>query len=113
TRRRTAPRSAAHDYSSFRLSARPVTVAACALAGRLVFSAQETRAIALLAAPARHGVEGGRGDRLTGPQAEAGVVPRASHGVADDQSFGERAAVMRACRADREQFVAAAGEQDS
>jgi hypothetical protein len=35
------------------------------------------------------------------------MVPGASHGIADDQSFREWAAVVRARRADREQFVAA------
>src|SRR5262249_58641596 len=87
-------RSATHDPHAFRLSTRTASLAACALAGRLDFFAHENRAIALFHAPARHRVEGGRCDRLTGPQAEAGVVPRASHGVADDQSFGDRAAVI-------------------
>src|SRR5262245_51402932 len=36
------------------------------------------------------------------------MVPGASHAVADNQSFGERAAVMRASRADRKKFVPAA-----
>ena len=39
------------------------------------------------------------------------MVPGTSHGVGDNQSFGERAAVMRTRRADREQFVAAAREK--
>src|SRR5262249_41970181 len=82
-----------------------------ALAGRPDLSAPKRGPIALFPAPARHRVEGGRCDCLAGTQAEAGMVPGASHGVADNQSVGERAAVMRTSRADREQFVAMAREQ--
>jgi hypothetical protein len=39
------------------------------------------------------------------------VVPRASHGVADDQPLGERTSVVRAGCADREKFVAPTREQ--
>src|SRR5258707_14183802 len=40
------------------------------------------------------------------------MVPRTSHGVVDHQSLGERPAVVRAGRADREEFIAAAREED-
>src|SRR5438093_1130124 len=39
--------------------------------------------VALLDPPARHWIERGRAERLAGAQAEAGVVPRAAHGLAD------------------------------
>jgi len=43
------------------------------------------------------GVSGANaGARSAGPQAEAGVVPRAADFVADDEAFGKRGAVMRA-----------------
>src|SRR6185312_13175410 len=64
--------------------------------------AHEDLAARLLDAPARHGTEGRRLQRLAAAQAEAGVVPRAAHAVADQDAFGERAAVMRASRADGE-----------
>src|SRR5262249_57057283 len=39
------------------------------------------------------------------------VMPGTSHRLADDQSFGQRTAVMAAGRANREEFIAAAREQ--
>ena len=59
--------------------------------------AHEDRAVALLDTPARDRVERRRAQRLAGAQAEAGVVPRAAHGVADEQPFG-RAGRRNACR---------------
>ena len=53
----------------------------------------------------RHRIEGRRAQRLAGAQAEAGVVPRAAHRVADDEPLGERAAVVRAFAADGEDFA--------
>ena len=38
-------------------------------------------------------------------------MPGTAHGVADDRAFGERPAVVRAGRADREELVADAREQ--
>src|SRR5258708_7225075 len=69
--------------------------------------AHENTAAALLDAPARHRVEGRGRQRLAGAQAEAGVVPRAAHGIADHEPLGERATVMRAGRADGEDLAAA------
>ncbi len=40
-------------------------------------------------------------------------MPRTAHLVAVDESLGERAAVVRAGRADREEIVAAADEEHS
>jgi hypothetical protein len=45
---------------------------------------------------------------LVSAQVEAGVVPWTAHFIALDDSIGERAAVVRADRADREEIVAAA-----
>src|SRR5690606_39533728 len=42
-----------------------------------------------------------------GLQAEAGVVPRAADRVTDHEALGERAAVVRARRADGEDAIAA------
>jgi hypothetical protein len=39
------------------------------------------------------------------------VVPRAAHGVAAEQTFGQRPAVVRAGRADRQQFITAPEQQ--
>ena len=44
------------------------------------------------------GLERRRAQRFAGAQAEAGVVPRAAHRVADHQPFGERTAVVGAGR---------------
>ena len=99
---------AAHDHHPLGLRAR--TFGCRAPAGGLDLLPHEQHAVALFHAPAGHRVERGRGERLARAQAEASVVPRAAHGVADDQPLGERTAVVRAGRADREKFVAAARE---
>ena len=56
--------------------------------------------------------EGGCSERLTGLEAETGVVPRAADGVVDDESFGERSAVVGAGGAQGEQAIAPANEND-
>ena len=61
-------------------------------------------------APRRHRIQGGGPERFARPAAEAGVMPRASDGVADDQSLREGSAVVRAGRAGGEDFLAAAPE---
>ena len=63
--------------------------------------------------PARHRIQRGCMKRLTRSQTEAGVVPGAVHSLAHHESLGERAAVVSTVSADREQLVAAAGEEDS
>src|SRR5688572_23958856 len=55
--------------------------------------------------PAGNRIEGRRAERLTGSQAEAGMVPRASHRVADDQAFDEWAVIVSAGRADGEEAI--------
>ena len=56
-------------------------------------------------------MEAARALHGAGTQAERRVVPRTPNRVADQQAVGERCAVMRALRTDREQFVGAAHEQ--
>src|SRR5262249_2630372 len=60
--------------------------------------------------PAGNPIERGSSDGFTGAEIEAGVMPRAAHGIANDQTFGERAVVVAALRAYCEEVVAAAGE---
>src|SRR5215469_13948557 len=61
-------------------------------------------AVLLLDAPARHRVESRRAQRLAGAQAETGVMPGPAHGIRDHPPFGERAVVVAAFGADREQL---------
>ena len=79
-----------------------------AAGGRCELVAHEEPAVAPLHAPARNGVEGRRPQRLPGPQAKAGMVPRAAHRVLDEEALRERAAVMGAGGADGEHLLAAA-----
>ena len=58
------------------------------------------------------GSKAGARERLAGAQAEAGVMPGAPHGIADDDPVGERRAVMGALCADREHVVALPDEED-
>ena len=71
----------------------------------------DERVAVALDAPAADRVERGRAEGLPGAQAEAGVVPRAAHGVADDDALGERAVIVRAGRAHGEVLVATPREQ--
>src|SRR4029077_7370001 len=59
--------------------------------------------VLLLDPPARDWVQRRGAQRLSGAQAEAGVVPRATDGIRHQHPLGERAVVMGALRADREQ----------
>jgi hypothetical protein len=102
---------AADDHHTLGLCARAFPRAGRAPVGGLDLLPHEQHAVALLHAPAGHRVERGRGDRLARAQTEAGVVPRAPHRVADDQTLAKRTAVVRACRADCEKFVAPACEE--
>src|SRR5262249_34877083 len=62
--------------------------------------------------PACDGRERRRAKGFARAQVEAGVVPGAAHLVAVDGALGEGTTVVRAGRADREELVAAADEQD-
>src|SRR5207244_11714124 len=59
----------------------------------------------------RDGIQRRRAQRLAGAEIETGVVPRTAHRVADEESLGERAAVVRARGADGVDVAAAADEQ--
>ena len=50
--------------------------------------------------------------RLSGPKAETGVMPRTSYGVVDHQPFGEWTAIVSANRANRENFRSPPREQN-
>jgi hypothetical protein len=80
-RRGKSGSAATHDHHPFGRCARTFNLAH---APRLDLVAHEHRAVVLFHAPARHRAEGGRGDRLARGQTEAGMVPGASHGLADD-----------------------------
>jgi hypothetical protein len=58
--------------------------------------------------PARDGVERRRAEGFSRAQAETGMMPRASHGVPNDETLGKRPVVMSALCADRENLVTAA-----
>jgi hypothetical protein len=55
--------------------------------------------------PARNGIECRRSNRFAGAQAEAGVMPGATDGVANDETIGERPFVMGAVGADGKDVV--------
>src|SRR5215218_5879848 len=65
------------------------------------FSPDHDELAAAFDAPAGQRIESGRGERLAGAQAEAGVMPGAPHGLADHDTVGERRAVMGALCANR------------
>ncbi len=79
---------------------------------RLEFFRYEDRAFALLHPPAVDGINRRRADRLAGLQAELRMMPRASHGLAHQQAFAERAVIMGAKGADRPQLAAHSGDHD-
>src|SRR2546421_11904003 len=67
---------------------------------------------AALDRPRAHRVQRGGGDCLARAQAETCVMPRAMNGVAVDEAFGQRTAVMRGRRADGEGPVASPDQDD-
>src|SRR5262249_9641800 len=77
----------------------------------LALSRDEDFLVAPFHGPARNGRQRRRAKRFARAQVEAGVVPGTAHLVAVDESLGERAAVVGAGRADREEIVAAADEE--
>src|SRR5690606_34562637 len=78
----------------------------------LALVAHEDLAVALLDRPAGERAQGRCAHGFTGAQVERGVVPWATHRLAGDETLRERAAVVRALGADRENFATAANEQD-
>src|ERR1039457_17491 len=68
-------------------------------------------AVPLLHAPTGDRVQCRWPERLTGAQAETGMMPGTTNRIAHQQPVGERGAIMRAEGTDREQFVPAPREQ--
>jgi hypothetical protein len=77
----------------------------------LLLIAHKDTAVSQLDLPPGNRTQCGSVQRFTGSQAEAGVMPRTAYRVIDEETFRERAAIMRAGGADRENFIAPAGEQ--
>jgi len=77
----------------------------------LALSRDENFLIAPFHDPARDRRQRRRAQRFARAQVKAGVVPWTAHVIAVDASLGERAAVVRAGGADREEIVAAAEQE--
>src|SRR3984893_14734288 len=67
--------------------------------------------VLLLDTPARDWVQRRRAQRLSGTQAETGVVPGTADSVLDEDPLGERTVVVSAFGADREQLLTATRQQ--
>jgi hypothetical protein len=109
-RSRKACSPAAHDHDpvwSF-----PGGRAARLAPWRRPFLFHENFSIALLDGPARYRAEGGSAYGFASAQIECGVVPGAADRVPSHKAVSERSMVMRAMRADGENLVPAAHEQD-
>ncbi len=61
--------------------------------------------------PAGHRVQRRRAQGLAGTQAETGMMPGASHGIADEETLRERPPVMGARRTDGEDLIAPTSEK--
>src|SRR5262249_2452383 len=70
------------------------------------FFANDDLPVFLLHPPARHRIECGRPEPLACAQAETGVMPGTSHGVADDEAIDEWSFVVGAVGADGEALTA-------
>ncbi len=62
--------------------------------------------------PARDRIERRRTHRRACAKAEAGMMPRAADGIADEKPLRERSAVMRTGGGNRKYFLAASRQQD-
>jgi hypothetical protein len=76
------------------------------------FLSHENPPVTLLDGPACDGTQGGRAQGFAAAQVETGVVPGTAHGIANHEPVPQRAVVMRALSADREDLSPAADEQD-
>src|SRR5215217_1865543 len=103
--------SGAHDHDGLRTSRR-----ACSRghpgAGLRQFAPNEYHVVLPLHLPAGHIVERGGPERLAGSEAEAGVMPGTTNGVAHQQAFRKGPAVMAAHRADGKPLLTPSGQQD-
>jgi hypothetical protein len=68
-------------------------------------------AVALFDRVTWYGRKRGRPHRFAGAEVETGVMPRAANFIAVDDSLGERAAIVRACRPNGEIFVSHTSEE--
>ena len=68
--------------------------------------------VALLDIPACYWAKRRRPEGFSGAQIETGVVPGATHRVANQETLGERALIMGALGTDREHLAAAAHQQN-
>ena len=80
--------------------------------GRLRLLAHRDLPVALLDVPARYWAKRRRPEGLSGAQIETGVVPGATHRVANQETLGERALIMGALGTDCEHLAAAAHQQN-
>ena len=103
-----AGRAAADDDDPVRRVSTAAATLRLALGALL---AHENPAVPLLDLPAVERIEGRRVQGLAGAKVEAGVVPGTAHRVADDEPVGERAVIVGAMGADREDLGAAAHQQ--
>ena len=102
-RRGESRRAAADDDDALRLFGRYVAYFSSGFE-----LGSDEQALALdLDLPPGQGIEGRSLDRGAGPEAEAGMVPWTSYGLADDKAFRERGSVMCARGADGRPFVTA------
>jgi hypothetical protein len=72
----------------------------------------EDFAVALFDPPRVDWTESRRAQRFSGPEIEAGVMPRTSHRIVDNEALRERTIVVGALSADRENVSATAHEQN-
>ena len=80
--------------------------------GCLRFFAHCNRAVALLDVPACNWTKRRRPEGFSGAQIETGVVPGATHRVANHKTLGERPLIMGALGTDCEHLTAAAHQQN-
>ena len=79
---------------------------------RFAFLTDKNLSVALLDVPARNVVESGGANRGPGAKIKTRVMPRTSNRVSDDETFRERATVVRTIRSDREKFFSVPHEQN-
>jgi hypothetical protein len=78
---------------------------------RLDLGRDEYFSIALFDSPACDRLERRRAQRLTGAEAETGVMPRTADGVANEKPFGEWSTVVRTRRPDGEDLASLARDE--
>jgi hypothetical protein len=79
---------------------------------RRYFFPYEHLVAAAFHSPAGNRIQRGRSQRFAGFEAEARVMQGTSNRVVNDKAFGERAVIVRAVRADGEESIADARQQN-